>query len=1027
MKNRLFTFWIMLLLPTFSYSQHLQPTSFQQQIESLDSLIYHKENDKVIANIDEYFSRSSSLDAYKIAMLNARKGIALASTEKGESSKVMLLNLKDYFNSIQDTLNTSYPFVLDGLGIVEKKKRQFEKTIGFFNRSKAIRKKVLGEKNLFYGKSLGDLGIIYSNMARFEKAEPLLIEAIAIQKEKLGENHPFFAATLADLGLLYLNMGKHEKVEMLLGQAVVVLKIDYKQHPRLYTNSLRKLGLFYSDMEKFEKAETLLSEAIDIHKRELGEEHFHYATYLKDLARLYTNKGVYEKAEPLFKKAIAINKRVVGEEHYYYAATLSDLGVLYTMMKSYEKAEPLYIQSLDITKQTLGETHPAHTATLSYLGQLYFDMEHYEKAEPLFVQSINIEKQTLGEMHPHFANSLNNLGRLYAKLGKFESAKSHFLQAKAIVKNVLGADNIYYGSYLSNLGLLYVKQKKYDQAKTIFLQLVDIKKILLEKVFRISSEKERAYYQDRIILGFDDFKALAFDYNNKEFCTKLFDLSLFEKGLKLNASIQTRQYIFTLEDTELAKKYDILIHNYQLLSKEFEKPIKARKGVDSIELVIMAIEKEFALASSHFKKEKAWNKIDAKAIRAALAPNEVAIEFTHFNYNNEETNHLDVVMYAAIIIDPLRPHDLFIPLFNEENPIIANFKNKATLGNVKRFYSYLDPNVYINSEKKSPYDLIWAPLDFLLQGKKRIYYSPSGLLHRLNLNAIPINADEVMGNKYEMYNMLSTRSVIPVDEEKHSNEAYVVGNVNYDLKNSNKDFNSSKSNNDTTSQVIVRSIKGETWKALPATKMETENINKSLNTAGFKIDYKKEDKATEASFKKLGTNKMSPKVIHLATHGFFFPSLDHLDRSSKELVFKVDQNPMLRSGLVFAGANHIWKGNKPLLDSEDGILTSFEISHMNLSNTELVVLSACQSGLGDIQGNEGVYGLQRAFKKAGVKYIIMSLWKVSDKETAEFMIAFYQNWLEKKMSIRTAFNVTQNEMRKKYKAASKWAGFILLE
>jgi CHAT domain-containing protein len=137
---------------------------------------------------------------------------------------------------------------------------------------------------------------------------------------------------------------------------------------------------------------------------------------------------------------------------------------------------------------------------------------------------------------------------------------------------------------------------------------------------------------------------------------------------------------------------------------------------------------------------------------------------------------------------------------------------------------------------------------------------------------------------------------------------------------------------------------------------------------------------------------------------------------------------MIRSGLILAGGNHAWKTGKPLRpDMEDGILTAYEISQMNLSNTELVVLSACETGLGDIEGNEGVYGLQRAFKIAGAKYLIMSLWQVPDFQTQELMTTFYKNWLEGKMSIPDAFRSAQGEMREKYQSPYFWAGFVLVE
>ncbi|MDV7396359.1 CHAT domain-containing protein, partial [Arthrospira platensis SPKY1] len=145
--------------------------------------------------------------------------------------------------------------------------------------------------------------------------------------------------------------------------------------------------------------------------------------------------------------------------------------------------------------------------------------------------------------------------------------------------------------------------------------------------------------------------------------------------------------------------------------------------------------------------------------------------------------------------------------------------------------------------------------------------------------------------------------------------------------------------------------------------------------------------------------------------------------------FKWSDNPMMRSGLVLAGGNHAWQHGRPLYPGlEDGILTAQDITQMNLRNTELVVLSACETGLGDIQGNEGVYGLQRAFKIAGAQYLIMSLWRVPDEETAEFMEKFYRYWLEGKLPIRNAFREAQREMRRKYEnKPHKWAGFVLVE
>jgi CHAT domain-containing protein len=183
------------------------------------------------------------------------------------------------------------------------------------------------------------------------------------------------------------------------------------------------------------------------------------------------------------------------------------------------------------------------------------------------------------------------------------------------------------------------------------------------------------------------------------------------------------------------------------------------------------------------------------------------------------------------------------------------------------------------------------------------------------------------------------------------------------------------------------------------------------------------DNATEAAFRSLGGNN-SPEVIHFATHGFAFPDNTAKQGNNAGAPFKASDNPLLRCGLVMAGGNKGWKG-KAGSEEDDGILTGLEISAVQLPHTQLAVLSACETGLGKIEGSEGVFGLQRAFKLAGVNYVMASLWQVPDKETSEFMEAFYAQWLSGK-TIREAFFTTQQAMRKKY-APYYWAGFILVQ
>ncbi|MBK6834958.1 MAG: CHAT domain-containing protein [Bacteroidetes bacterium] len=244
-----------------------------------------------------------------------------------------------------------------------------------------------------------------------------------------------------------------------------------------------------------------------------------------------------------------------------------------------------------------------------------------------------------------------------------------------------------------------------------------------------------------------------------------------------------------------------------------------------------------------------------------------------------------------------------------------------------------------------------------------------------------------------------------------------------------------KYNSDTT--------KTEMWSYLSGTLNEVEQIKKQVKN---KTDYFVSSNANEENVKKTISQAT---ILHISTHGFFFPdpeqvreemkaasagsatstSADMKFRGSTNYAswsFVNNKNPLMRSGLVLAGANDVWERN-PLAEGEDGILTAQEVSTLDMQKTKLVVLSACETGLGDIKGSEGVYGLQRAFKMAGVKNIIMSLWQVPDKETSEFMITFYKKLTSKNNAdVKTAFNETQKEMRKKYDPYF-WAAFVLVE
>ncbi|MBC7776122.1 MAG: CHAT domain-containing protein [Phycisphaerae bacterium] len=416
------------------------------------------------------------------------------------------------------------------------------------------------------------------------------------------------------------------------------------------------------------------------------------------------------------------------------------------------------------------------------------------------------------------------------------------------------------------------------------------------------------------------------------------------------------------------------------------------------------------------------------------------MEFIHYRYYSSKTT--DSTMCAALILRPLSAEGLskeggdtgpqFVPLFEKNE--LKNLMRGASGGS-----NFLKINALYN--QKLLYDLIWKPLEPMLTGIKTVYFAPSGLLHRLNLAAIPTPEGHVYGERRQLVVLGSTRQlVVPNNSNQTStNDAYLVGGIRYDSNSTiiayaNQDASLRGLELPSTLAFQPDSFsitRGGVLDYLPATAVEVRDIAQTLGSVGIQAKVDTGYYATEEAFRQLGVKSPSPRIVHLATHGYFFP--DPIVSSTRQLalssepIFKMSEHPMIRSGLIMAGAKQAWLTGKHPEGHEDGILTAYEISQMNLSGTELVVLSACETGLGDIVGNEGVYGLQRAFKIAGAKYLVMSLWKVDDRSTRAFMTAFYRHWLTEKQSVPQAFRSTQREMRKAYPSAYDWAGFVLIE
>ena len=929
-----------------------------------------------------------------------------------------------------------YAKSLNNLAILYKEMGNYKEAEPLYLESKSIREKTLGKEHPDYMSSVNELAILYNYMGNYEKAESLYLEAKAIREKTLGKEHSRYSANLNNLAVLYMNMGNYEKaIPLYIESKAIREKTLGKEHPD-YATSLLNLGILYMKMGNYEKAEPLYLESKTILEKTHGKEHPDFSKSLLNLGILYMKMGNYEKAEPLYLETKAIREKILGKEHPDYASSLNNLALLYHEMGNYEKEEQLLLEVQSIQEKKLGKEHPSYLTSLGNLAIMYEAMGNYEKAELLYLENKTTCEKILGKVHPDYALNLHNLGIFYYIMGKYEKAELLYLEAKDIREKTLGKEHPYYASTMHKLAMLYEKQKRISESEVLLEGWSIQEENRLSSAVVFLSEGELAKYQGTFQNKGDDLGSylIARPLGQTGILPSLtFNHALFYKGFLLTVVAHLQRLSTSVPNAE---EINNRLKGYRRrLAIEYAKSNTKRSVLNELENKAEIAEKELARTVTGYTK--ATQQVSWLEVQTTLKKDEAAIEFIHFRVNFPIKT--DTIKYACIMLLPGKKQPKFIPLFEEkslDSLLKINVERKSDF--VNQLYSHADRGfIPIEEKHKTLYDLIWAPLEKHLQGVKKIYFSPSGLLHRINLDAIPIADNETVGDRYQLIAMNSTRQlVIPSLTNVNNQDVVLYGGINYEPDSTYKDptpIVASRSRGELSFHYVDSTLRGGNWNYLPGTEKEINTLQELLKSKSLKVTTNRGSEATEESFKNIGQQNNSPRVLHISTHGYFFPdprkevSSSQLLVSNQEPIFKISDHPMLRSGLILAGGNAGWKGQKTLEGREDGVLTAYEISQMNLSNTELVVLSACETGLGDIKGNEGVYGLQRAFKIAGAKYLIMSLWQVPDRETKEFMVSFYKNWLTKKESIPEAFRMTQKEMRDRFINPFSWAGFVLVE
>ena len=862
------------------------------------------------------------------------------------------------------------------------------------------------------------LGNAYYAIVKFDSAHWYAVKACEGAKKRYGANSVQYARFLVTVATTQMELGQYQEAGQGFQQATAILmRVDSSYDKGAYTWCLIQHAGFYITTGSLNKAEELCAAAGEIARGEPADTTA-YAEVLGKMSWLYEKLGFYSKQEAILARMFEIQRRRYKERDPGYANALAAQATICQRNGKLGKADSMYSKALEIKEQAFGKGSAANISILNHIGLLKMEMGKYRLAENYLKEAVEIVCQNLGGeesvLYPYCAKSL---ARLYVLSGRKELAEPLYQKCLAVYNRKGLTVNTGRLNVLHEMAeLLYAG----DSAKAaIYLQQgIEAEDIQLLNKLDFLSETELFAYLKRIKEVAESPYRFLLRYKSPAIAGMAYNNRLLVSGIGLQNTRTLYQNMAQSSDSALTGCWKNYLQQKSSYINLLLTPAAQRKAnTDSIAGSLNRQEKDLLRRSADYRNMKERLSITWQDVQKHLKPNETAIEFIRFNaaYNTYANAKSATVYYAALLLRPRDTAPQFVTLCEEKEltNVIKKFPYKAAISSRGE-----KPAGRGQSITNALYELVWKPLAPYLTHVRTVYYSPDGLLHRVAFAAIAFKKDHLLCDKYDFVQLISTRQ-IALQETRPSAHISIAmfGGINYNRQSA-----------DPGSRFLAwqrqpsRGAGLDSFRFLPHSLTEINSIKADAKAVKKRFAVFTGDNATEAAFRNLeGEN--SPEVIHFATHGFTLPDTSG-PAGSAGASFRTSDNPLLHCGLVMAGGNKGWKGHAGL-NEDDGILTGLEISSIQLPNTQLAVLSACETGLGKIEGSEGVLGLQRAFKLAGVNYVMASLWQVPDKETAEFMGIFYAHWLGGQ-PIRQAFLATQQIMRKKY-TPYYWAGFTLVQ
>ena len=858
------------------------------------------------------------------------------------------------------------------------------------------------DKSLQEARNLYAESLRLFNAGKYDEAQPLVERVIEIRQKELGSENASTANAMTHLARITDAQGKYDEAEK-INQRVLQIreKVLGADHPDVaYT--LNYLATNYNHKEDFQKAITFHQRALAIREKAFGPNHPIVAVSLINLGVVYDSLGDKLKAQELYQRALTIQEKTVGAENLNTAIILNNIGKIYVDVNEAKKAEPYLLRAVGILEKLFAPDNPRITDALTNLAYCYVEQLEFEKAEPLYQRILSSREKTVGQNHPLTAHAAFNLANLYAIKKDFEKAESLYRRALLIRENTLGQDNPGVGEVLSGLSLLLAVKGDVGQAIKLQQRASEIDERNISLNLAIGSERQKLAFIKNLFDRTNQNIVIQTQYapDNPTAIELAATTVLRQKGRVLDAVsnnlIQLRQR-FNEQDQSLLDKLNAtttqlaeLILNGPEETTLAEHQSKIKTLTDERE----KLEDEISRRAAGFYTKS--QPVTLASVQAVIPRDSVLIEFAVYEQDkfNPTTNKPNSEpRYVAYVLH--NQGEVKWKELGEAKPIDeAITAYRQALRDPKRND--------VQKLARAVDEKIMQPIRALFGDAKQLLISPDGELNLIPFEALVNEQEHYLIERYSFTYLTSGRDLLRMQVARESkSKPLVIANPSFGEPVTEQIATTKPILRKRRSITTTRDLSDAYFAPLGGTAQEARSIQTLFPESAFLTGTQ----ATESALKQT----TAPRILHIATHGFFLE-----DNANNKI-----ENPLLRSGLAFAGANR--RNGK----NDDGILTALEASGLNLWGTKLVVLSACDTGLGEVKNGEGVYGLRRAFVLAGAESLVMSLWPVSDYVTRILMTNYYEN-LKQGMGRGAALRQVQLGMLKKNGRQHPfyWASFI---